>query len=307
MHALQELNSGAEGIPDEAFGLPKEREIRMRWPQLRPHVEKLMWTASALSAVVGLVGFVSGFLAFGSMWIFPVIRANAQLFWMLTLSLAGIVLWIRTSRLNRQFTSGLKDDFNGDLQAKWDFVGRQWGIVEQGQLHVGGARTPQEDGGGISKVGAHWENYTFSFEARIMNECLGVIVRAKDLNNYYMFQIRTDRIRPHRRAEIPLSQADPPGLVFASPDQEQQTPVFRPISFAVGWDTSYPGIPLNCTLDGWFSVRVNVRGESVRLYIDDELVFHQDSFLRIPTGKVGFRNSGEERALVKRVRVTLEQ
>jgi hypothetical protein len=59
-------------------------------------------------------------------------------------------------------------------------------------------------------------------------------------------------------------------------------------------------------LTGWFKVKLKVHGESVKFYINDELIFEKDSILKIATGKVGFRNDGQESAFVKKVKVTIQ-
>ena len=70
------------------------------------------------------------------------------------------------------------------------------------------------------------------------------------------------------------------------------------IGFSLLWGSS---------LDDWFNVKVVVRGQAVLLYINEKLEFEYGSFLKIPTGKVGFRNVGSERALVRNVSVTTQQ
>jgi hypothetical protein len=142
------------------------------------------------------------------------------------------------------------------------------------------------DEGGLTKRGALWENYTFTFEAQIVNECLGVVVRARDLDNYYMLQIARAGIQPHRQVAVATLQR----------------------SVGVGeTDLENLATRLSRPLDGWFSVRVRVKGEAVDMYIDGNLVWQQESFLKNPTGKVGFRNYSSERALVRNVRVTLDE
>lgn len=136
-------------------------------------------------------------------------------------------------------------------------------------------------------------------KAHITKRCLGVIIRAQDLSNYYMFQIGIDQIRPHRRVAVPL-------IVTKNPPQHEETAEVHPIKFNIGWQIFDPPTPLNTRLDNWFDVRVTVRGQAVSLYINNELVFQQESFLQIPTGKVGFRNVSSEEALVKNVRVILQ-
>ncbi len=183
---------------------------------------------------------------------------------------------------------GFQDNFKNDPRQNWDFTG-DWRSPERGTLLV-----TNSDAGGLSKVGALWENYTLSFKAKIIDSCVGVIVRGQDLNNYYMFQINKDKIRPHRRAAVPS---------FGEITYDGS---LNRINFSVGWQIFDPPIPLQHQLEGWFSVSVKVRGESVSICINDELVFTKESFLQIPTGKVGFRNWDHEQALVRDVKVLLQ-
>lgn len=288
----------------------------MSWKQalgvLQKYLDTIAKIAFYVSLVITVVGYFSGFFQWGNRGFFAYVASHWQILALWTASIAVVVLWLRTSRLERRFASEFRDNFDGDLRAKWDYSG-PWRIPEKGVLLVGGAQTPDEDGGGITKMGAQWENYEFSFEARIMKECLGVIVRAKDRNNYHMFQIRLDAVKPHRRIEVPVTEVDQPpqGLAFASADETHADTghrvILRPVHVLVGWDTSYEAVALNRQPDGWFKMKVVVEGEAAKIYIDDELVFHQDTILRIPTGKVGFRNNGAEAALVRHVRVKLLQ
>jgi len=200
--------------------------------------------------------------------------------------------------MHRRFVSGFSDNFKGDLQANWDFEGL-WRIPEKDTLLVTGPAEKRDTGGGITKVGALWENYTFTFKARIIKDCLGVVIRAQDLNNYYMFQIQTDRIRPHRRAAVPVVG---PKITSATLSGAKNVP----IKFKVGWQFFDPPTLLNRQLNDWFDARLIVRGQAVSIYIDDQLMFQRESFLQIPVGKVGFRNAYSEEALVRDVKVVLQ-
>lgn len=259
------------------------------------------WT-TWIGAGVTVLGYVSKALKWGNtIGLFSFIEKNLQVIWLVAVTAGMFTLWIWTSRLHRRFVRGFSDNFGEDLQANWDFDGG-WRIVDReflkGTLLVTGS-DEQPEAAGITKIGAQWENYTFTFRALIRNECLGVIVRAQDLSNYYMFQIRTDKVRPHRRVTVPVIERR------ATSQSEEQAHV-EPIRFVTGWDI--PGhlqTSITPELESWFDVKVIVRGQSVSLYVNDDLVSHQDSYLHIPTGKVGFRNCGSELALVRNVRVTL--
>lgn len=249
-------------------------------------------------SVVGIfatgVGFLLKFFGWDKIGLFVFFKDNLHAIWIGAVTAIILLLFTWTFRLHRRFTSGFRDNFKGNLQVNWDFEGH-WRIPEKGTLLV----TGPSDTGGITKVGAQWENYTFTFKARIIRACLGVIVRAKDLDNYYMFQIRADKIRPHRRVAVPHIEIQPE-------QQSQSAPQIKPIVFEKGWQIFKPSTPLTHTLDDWFDVRITVRGESVIIYIDNNIVLQSESFLKIPNGKVGFRNSGSEEALVRNVKVMLQ-
>lgn len=250
------------------------------------------WTGY-VTAATGLLSWASRFFAWGSTGPFPFLRNNLYGVWLCSVTAVTLTLLIWASRLNRKFAYRFSDNFSGDLRENWDFEG-DWRIPETGTLSV-----TQSDAGGLSKVGATWENYTLTFKASIIKSCLGVIVRGTDLNNYCMLQINPDQIRPHRRVLMPVASGAPSAGFGAIGNKGNL------VTFTIAWQI-FPATPISPALTGWFEVRIVVRGESVRLYIDDRLRYHQDGFLKIPMGKIGFRNSGEESALVKDVRVVVQ-
>jgi hypothetical protein len=163
------------------------------------------------------------------------------------------------------------------------------------------------DEGGITKVGSRWENYTFSFRARIISKCIGFIVRAQDLNSYYMFQIRPDKIRPHLRVTVPMVLDERTADV-----KEGAIRIHLPVNYVIKWlyegnntNPEYHASPISPELEGWFNVKAEVFGQSIKIWINNELVFQQPALLNIPTGKVGFRNSISEEAYVKDAKVEL--
>ncbi|MGA2624359.1 MAG: family 16 glycoside hydrolase [Bacteroidota bacterium] len=256
----------------------------------------LKWTAY-ITGLAALAGYVLKFYEWGNKGVFSFFSQNIQGLWISTAILLILLLFIWVSSLHRRFIRGFQDSFTKDLRLNWDYEGN-WRCPEKGTLLVTGVAVGPQDGGGITKVGAHWENYTLSFSARILRDCLGVIVRAQDLNNYYMFQIRSDMIRPHRRVAVPV-------VAVQANQQNQPAPQIHPVQFTIGWQIIDPPMPLIKNLNDWFDVSIKVRGESIHLLINDEIAFQSDSFLKIPSGKIGFRNNGAEEALVKKVKVIL--
>ncbi len=276
----------------------------MRWKRLGQSIEYMAtvfkWI-SYISAGAAALGSLFKLFDWGKQGSFAnpftFLKTNIQILWLSALTAAALTVWIWTSRLQRRFVDRFSDNFTGDLHANWDFVG-PWRVAEKNTLLVTGS-----DAGGITKVGAQWENYAFTFKAHIVRECLGVIVRAQDLNNYYMFQIRTDKIHPHRRVAYPVIDTAPPTLQEAL---TKENVTINPIKFQIGWEKFDPPTPVHLQLNGWFDAKITVRGESISIYIDGNLVFQEESFLKIPTGKVGFRNDGHETAFVRNVRVTIQ-
>jgi len=274
----------------------------MNWNQIFRSIEQRValifrYITYAIALAV-LIAYISKFFEWGKTGPFVYLKDNVQLLWLLAITTLTATLWIWISRLHRRFVSGFNDNFATDLRTNWDFDG-SWRIPEKGTLLVAGPDVRRDTGGGITKIGAQWENYVFTFNARIIKNCLGVVVRAPDLNNYYMLQIQADKIRPHRRVAVPVIETKPSS-------QQQEAPDFLPIKYNIGWQIFDPPTPLSRKLDSWFYVRVIVRGQAVSLYINNELVFQQESFLQIPTGRVGFRNAFSEEALVRNVRVILQ-
>lgn len=246
---------------------------------------------------LGLVATIASatlqFLAWGNSGPFLFLRNNLYPIWLGTITVAALLLLTVVSRLNRRFSNRFSDRFWSEPRDNWDFEG-PWRLAEKGTLVV-----TQSDAGGLSKVGAAWESYTFSFEARIITTCLGVVVRAADLNNYYMLQINPDCVRPHRRVAMPVAAPSP---AEAPVNHSTTQPPY--ITFQVAWEV-FESVPITPPLTGWFKVKLVVRGESVQLYIDDQLRFQRDAFVKIPAGKVGFRNAGNEEAYVRNVRVVV--
>ncbi len=223
-------------------------------------------------------------------------------FYLVTLSAItiGVIIWI--SLLQRRFVMRFKDNFKKPLNLNWDYEGA-WHVREEGELVV-----TDSEAGGITKIGALWENYTFTFKAKILHDCIGVIVRAQDLSNYYMFQIRQDRVRPHRRVALPVQSPSSPPPSLSPQSQPAPTRVqIISVPYVVVWqpmDDIATSLPK--PLIDWFTVEVTVRGESVQILIDGELVFEREALLKNPLGKVGFRNAGAEQALVRRVRLLVQ-
>lgn len=283
--------------------------LRKNWSQIESLIfDRIVPWIGAVLIILSAASQVSVFYDWGIKGpfkeIFVFLQTNALILWLSALSIGIVLLWFRTSRLYQRFTVGFSDNF--DNLDNWDYRGN-WDIPSKGTLIVTGSGD-----GGITKVGKNWENYTFTFKARIVNKCLGVIFRAQDLYNYYMFQIHEDKIRPHFREVVPVLPSE---KVVA--EGEEEPPEQQIIKYISKWHhdgtnsgSMFRSIPLKPKLEGWFEVIIEVRGEDASIRIVNEtdkqgIEFHRPSFLQIPAGKVGFRNSGLEEAYVKEVQVLL--
>lgn len=261
-------------------------------------LSKKFWTIilsffETLSKVqIGIIILV-GALVFFRDKLLPPFFNLLGLYWQILLFLIGafilLYIFLQVDKLKRRLTVGFQDDFREPLNKNWNYMG-DWKIEGKNELSVSNS-----EAGGITNVGSLWENYTFEFETKIINLCSGWIVRAADLNNYIMFQCTDKLIRPHMRVKLPkiTSQEEGGKVVFT----EQ-----------VGWIVDNPPFnsqPHNQELKGWFKVKIVTRGSRVDIYINDENVYHSDTVLTIPIGKVGFRNSHDEHAHFRNVRVSL--
>jgi hypothetical protein len=263
--------------------------MKQFFDKLKRYWAYVLGIAGFIGHITLVFGYLSSSFAWGNQWVFSYIRSNYLIIWLISLTLFMIagIYWINL--INRRFLIGFTDNFKKSLNLNWDYIG-PWKIADENTLLVTGS-----DEGGITKQGADWENYSLSFRAKILNGRIGVVIRASDLNNYYMLQINPKAIVPHYRISYPKiknTSIDPlKGLEI-----EMQT----------GWQIfSNSVINLNRELNDWFDVRIKVKGQSVSMFIDNNLAFHEDSFLQISKGKIGFRCAGEERGLIKNVKVRL--
>jgi len=222
---------------------------------------------------------------------FEFLYSNRTIIWICFVSFAILYLSYNLFRINRLFTLGFKDNFKSNLPDNWDAPG-DWRITENHELFI-----TNSDCGGITKKGANWENYTMTFDAKIVNLCLGIVVRARDLNNYYMFQINKEQVRPHRRVSIPIFKTSK----GAGDSSEVSIAHYR-----IGWQImDNISVYHLKQLNDWFKVKVKVTGQTICIQINNDLVFHRDNFLELPNGKIGFRNDGNEQAIVKKLKVII--
>lgn len=208
----------------------------------------------------------------------------------ITLSLI-VIIYIRLKEKDFFFIS-LSDRKNKD-----DWIGNgtfEYKRTEESFL------ISNSDSGYIYSKSLTWSDYKVSFEFKIIRDCIGCILRAVNLSNYAMLQIKLNGIRPHARVSGGwyVREAKDVNLCFNT----------------------------DLSLDKWYKCVLSCEKGSINIKLFDKrnklfdrdwdipqgsLVFEfkkdeQDSNpSRIPFpinleyGSVGFRNSGDEKALVR--------
>lgn len=276
------------------------QEVRGFFKKIESWFRVLSPFATVAIFLIWLTGKIFGLIKPAS----DFISENLALTWLVLLTIWLIALALSFWRIWRRFATGFSDNFRDNPSLRWDTQGK-WQIPEKGTLLVqgwGAESGTRSDAGGITKVGALWENYILSCNFKLLRSCLGVIVRASDLNNYYMFQILKDNIVPHRRWSSPLFSEPASEEQSVSEDQAISARLMQ-VGIQIGWQVVDPPTPVKLELHTWYRLRIKVEGASVWLYINDGLYLHKDNFLDITMGRIGFRNHGYEEALVRKVKV----
>jgi len=191
------------------------------------------------------------------------------------------------------------------LRGKEDWIGD--GTFQYERLHDAYSISNSDSGFIFSKC-LTWSDYFLEFDFKILKSSLGVILRGTNLSNLVMLQIVENGVRPHIRVN----------------------------GFWKAWEAADAKLefksPLN--LDAWYHARLECDKSRIHILIydkDEVLVF--DRVWRIPSGQmtfsyqppkeaglltqsiissipfainleygtVGFRNNGEETALVRDV------
>jgi len=261
--------------------------------KLQNFADKITAIGTIIGVILGVISIISSSYQWTPentiMKVIKFLGSHLKELWALTATFLLLYVWLQYTRIRRQLNLVFTDDFKKPIEHNWDHIG-PWRITAENELFVTGS-----DEGGLTKKGAFWENYTFKFEAKILNGCIGVIVRAKDLQNYYMFQITTEKIRPHRRVSVPAIRAK-------SPEQRE----FVVDEIRVGWIVMDSiSVTHRKNLDSWFKVKLIAKGQSISIFINDEKVFNNDQLIENSSGKVGFRNVTTEEALIRNVKVEI--
>ena len=128
----------------------------------------------------------------------------------------------------------------------------------------------------LINTGKNWTNYSFETDIKILNTCAGLVFRATDGNNYYMWQFNpgTLGLRPHKKV----------GGTFS----------------VIGNNIVLP-TPL--ILNQVYHIKIEVNGNTIKTYIADVLAstITDNTFSK---GTIGYRESALEHAVFDNVKVT---
>ena len=263
-----------------------------------------MWiggVAAIITAIITVIDFILRWRIYPWLWkmILTGIVALAN-YWLILLFVIFAIfileLYSKLRKLGRFVAISFKDNFKKNLD-RWEYEG-QWEITPNGELSV-----TQSGIGGITRVGHLWTDYNYEFDAAIINARIGWIVRAQDLFNYYMIQLDQNNIIPH-------------------------------LHFVGRWGIiARVEHRLNIPLNDRLRIRTEVRGSTVRVFIDEREIYYNNRFFSmkfiqfIPeneiffnivppqpnaivvppftVGRVGFRMDGAEHGRFSRCRVQL--
>ncbi len=199
-------------------------------------------------------------------------------------------LYRKLHRLKKYVSMSFKDDFKKDLHKNWYYIDGKWELFPGGELRV-----TKSEIGGITRAGHLWTDYRFEFTAVIVNRCIAWIVRAQDLFNYYMIQLDRTNVRPHLRFAgrwVSSGRVEDAASIITTPHGQSIHP------------------------DNTIEVRTEVRESEIRVYVNNNQIYHDQTFfsarfidqgfvlvqpqpgaIAVPsftTGRVGFRESAEE-------------
>lgn len=205
---------------------------------------------------------------------------------------AVIVIYLRLREKKFYFISLTRREH------KDDWIGK--GGFDYERIHNCFSITNSESGYIFSKC-LTWSDYKFFFKFKISKDCLGVIVRAVNLSNYIMLQIQPNGVKPHIRING--------GWKWWEPEDTK-------MSFTN-----------SLSLDKWYKcvLSCNKGTIDIKLLDDDQPLFERqwaipdgkvvfpfknDSLsidipfpINLEYGSIGFRNWGDEKALIKDILV----
>ena len=215
------------------------------------------------------------------------------------------LLYLKIHRFKKYVVPSFKDDFKfkKNLDKNWDYKG-SWDSISRGGLSV-----TQSEIGDITRVGHLWTDYSFEFTTVIVtpvikHQCIGWIVRAQDLSNYYMIQLTRTEVRPHLRFR---------GKWISVPGKK----------YGLAIDSKEHGLSIEPK--ELIRIRTEVKGLEIHVQVNNKEIYHKEDFFSmrfinkefqlvpfepgvepVPffiAGRVGFRMAGPENGSISWCRV----
>lgn len=267
----------------------KIKEVRSLIKEFSIVIEIIKWLG--LTSIV--VTILTKIFNLG-IFIFKYINLNAQLFLNIGFGLIILYLWLYLIKLRRKWFLGFETNLKEDLKSDWE-ISKIKG--EDSDWLIGGNELSVSNShyGGITKKGSFWEDYDFEFETKIINKQTAWIVRATSSFEYLMFQCNGKVIVPHR---------------LYIEDIKVERDGIKVIEKQLQWKITKDGIPLPGNLsikkNQWFKVKTSLRGHLVTIYINKVNIYHNRHPRMSLYGRVGFRNSGDEHAHFRNIKVIIK-
>lgn len=216
-------------------------------------------------------------------------------FWIITLAILPFIWPIKPGDI---FFENFKFGLNPKL---WNWEGNWRTEIDENGKPV--LSVTQSNAGGIVTPCLHWTDYELIFETRIINECTGWIVRASDLNNYVMFQLNFEKIRPHIRASGAWPIID---------ERNHELELKQNVWYSIKTIVRGSWVSISITIDGkphqlfqemFFSTKPPIPLE-IRVNIGDTAENRNFQLIDINrrTGSFGFRLDGNEMAQFRNIR-----
>lgn len=181
----------------------------------------------------------------------------------ITITLVGLLYWVSgLSRYIKLVSGEFRDDFKDGL-GKWNFGNEGWLVEKEKNETI--LSVMSSDLGGITQAGL-WDSFSFSFENKLLGKGkIGWIVKARDRSNYMMLQLA-------------IVDSEGTGSEKGLKKGIYIRPHFRYEGSWVIWP--HEPLALSDSLEkiirryNWFKVDVQVRGNTIDLYLEGEHVYH---------------------------------
>lgn len=204
--------------------------------------------AELITAIFAALGYIASYTYFKD--------PGLSFFWSMIITLAAIIVIVYSKTRDKDFY--FVSLFRRIQKEEW--IGE--GTFEYDKTHKAYAITNSFSGFIFSKC-LTWSDYRFTFDFKILNTSVGVILRATNLSNLVMFQIFDHGIKTHIRVN----------------------------SFWHVWEPAEKNLTFNekLNMDEWYKCDLECNKGNIRIRVYNskgKQVFDRD--WNIPTGQVSF-------------------